>query len=104
MAATWRLEVRLTDGGRELMRGLMKANGITIVELAKRCGGISHRSTIGHLLSGQRSGCSPELANLIEKELLREARGLPQMKLFEVRVSRVVQDSATAGTRRRAAA
>lgn len=95
MMSDWRVEVRLVPGGQQLMRSLMKIQGLTVLELARRCGSEKHRSAIGHLLSGKRSTCSDELANKLQRELLGKAAG--DMRLFVPRVSRVTQDSRTPG-------
>lgn len=93
MASDWRVEVRLVPGGQQLMRSLMKVQGLTVLELARRCGSEKHRSAIGHLLSGKRSTCSDELASRLQRELLGKAAG--DMRLFAPRVSRVTRDGGT---------
>lgn len=95
MATKWRVEVRLVPGGQLLLKSLMKVQGVTILELAKRCGSASYRSAIGHLVSGKRNTCGEDLAHALQRELLGKAKG--DVRLFEPRVSRVMQDSGTQG-------
>ena len=94
--AEWRIEMRLEPSGRELMRFLMKREGLTIVQLAQRCGTEKHKSSIGHLLSGKRTSCGDDLAIKIERELL--GKGMGELRLFTPRVSRVAQDGKTKRT------
>jgi transcriptional regulator with XRE-family HTH domain len=93
----WRIEMRLTPGGREMLRFLMKREGLTIERLAERCGGRKHMSSIGHLLTGYRAGCNDDLALAIERVLLD--KGFGELRLFEPRVSRVAGNGATSSRR-----
>lgn len=89
----WRVEVRLAPGGRQLLRSLMKIRGLSAMDLAKLCGSATHRSSIGHLISGQRDGCSEHLAQKITKILLGDAA--KDTPLFVPRVYAVTQDVET---------
>lgn len=91
----WRIEVRLVPGGRQLLRSHMKVRGLSAVGLARLCGDEKYRSSISHLLSGSREGCSEELAKKINKAILGDA--LKEMSLFEPRVYRVTRYSETTG-------
>lgn len=62
-----RLEVRLRS--RQALRDAMAFNRLTVRELSAACGKPSYRSTIGHLMSGARTTCSPHLARRIEESL-----------------------------------
>lgn len=96
MRDTWRLEVRLRS--REALVGLMAVQGLSVRGLAARCDPKNpdrHRSAIGHLVSGHRNTCGPELARLIQKYV-----GNDKARLFDGEVYSVTQDG---GTRRRAA-
>lgn len=93
MKTDWRVEVRLVPGGQQLLRSLMKVQGLTVLELSRQCGSEKHRSAIGHLVSGKRITCSEELANRLQRALLKEAAG--EVRLFAPRVSRVSRDNRT---------
>jgi len=88
VATDWRLDVRLKS--KELLVGLMAVQQLSVRELARRCGGPQHRSAIGHLCSGKRDTCSPQLASAIQ-----EAIGNPKAILFEPEVYRVAHEGAT---------
>ena len=47
----------------------MEFRGFTNRSLAVACGSERYRSTIGHLRSGKRTTCGPEIARKIEKAL-----------------------------------
>lgn len=100
----WRIEMRLAPSGRELMRFLMKQQGLTIEKLAEACGGTRHMSSIGHLLTGYRAGCRDDLALAIEKRLLGPAYADSAMRLFTPRVSRVSRNGASTSVGRPSAA
>lgn len=67
----------------------MKHRGFTVRSLAAALGGDQYRSTIGHLRSGKRSTCDPDLARRIEKVL-----DAPRDSLFVPLVSRVSREVA----------
>jgi antitoxin component HigA of HigAB toxin-antitoxin module len=87
----WRVEVRLVPGGRLLLKSHMRVRGLTNMELARLCGSEKYRSSISHLVSGARDGCSEELAAKLTKVLLKDAA--KDTPLFTPRVYRVSQDS-----------
>lgn len=92
MRTDWRLDVRLKS--KELLIGLMAVQDMSVRDLAKRCDPgrpDRYRSAIGHLCSGKRSTCSPELAARIQ-----EVIGNPKAVLFEPQVSRVTRDGGRA--------
>lgn len=88
MRTDWRLDVRLKS--KELLIGLMAVNHLSVRQLALRCGSLRYRSAIGHLCSGKRDTCSPELAARIQEVL-----GNSKAVLFEPQVYRVARESAT---------
>lgn len=91
MHSDWRLNVRLKS--KELLVGLMAVQGLSVRDLAKVCDPTQperHRSAIGHLCSGKRNTCSPELAARIQ-----EVIGNPKAILFEPQVSRVTREGST---------
>lgn len=49
-----------------LLHDAMRFSRLNIRELSEACGNMRHRSTIGHLHSGQRTTCSTGLAGRIE--------------------------------------
>jgi antitoxin component HigA of HigAB toxin-antitoxin module len=100
-ATEWRVEVKLKPGGRELLRSHMEVRGLSNEDLAKQCGDVRWRSSISHLRSGARDGCSEKLAKALNKVLLGEAA--KKSSLFVPEVYRVTQDGATTTTRGRAA-
>lgn len=73
----------------------MKHRGFTVRSLAASLGDPRLRSTIGHLRSGKRPTCDPELARRIERVL-----DAPKDSLFVPLVSRVARE--VAPTERRA--
>lgn len=91
-----RLEVRLRDP--QLLRDAMDFSRLTVRGLSEACGSIRHRSTIGHLLSGARTSCSPALAARIERVLR-----VPAHNLFQLNVSTPTEDTGQKSTMRRAA-
>lgn len=97
MKDIWRLEVRLRS--REALVGLMAVQGLSIRGLAARCDPKKpdrHRSAIGHLVSGDRSTCSAELAAAIQKVLVGKDSGRNEKtRLFDGELYRVSQDNRT---------
>lgn len=81
-----RFEVRLISA--EAFANYMTFRGFTVRSLAERANG--NRSTIGHLRSGARTTCDPELAKRIEKAL-----DAPAGSLFVPQVSRVAREVAS---------
>jgi len=81
----WRLDMRLKDAA--MLRQYMEFKDLTIRQLANRAG--VSRSTIGHLVSGERSNAKPQTARAIE-----EALGAPSGLLFEARASKVSREVA----------
>ncbi len=90
-----RLDARLTSA--VVLKELMKLHGFTLrsladasnVLLAKKRGStirVSH-STIGHLMTGERKSCKPEVAKAIAEVL-----HVPVALLFAVEVSRVSRE------------
>lgn len=79
--------MRLTPGGKELMRLLMKQQGLTIEKLADKAD--CHPATVGHLLTGYRTGCREDTAISIEKILLGKAHKDSELRIFMPRLSRV---------------
>lgn len=77
--------MRLKDAA--MLRQYMEFKGLTIRQLADRAG--VSRSTIGHLVSGERSNAKAQTARKIE-----EALGAPNGLLFEGRASRVSREVA----------
>lgn len=65
-----------------LLQDAMRFGRLNIRELSEACGNMRHRSTIGHLHSGQRTTCSTALAGRIEFVLR-----LPPHSLFELHAS-----------------
>lgn len=59
----------------ELLRSFMKSRSFSTARLARYAG--CHRSFIGHLMTGARTTCSPQLAFRIE-----EALGVPGGIIF----------------------
>lgn len=80
-----RFEVRLIS--HLALAQYMKFRDETVRSLADQCGGPKLRSTIGHLRSGRRRTCSPELAKRVEKVLQA-----PPGSLFVPHVSRVARE------------
>lgn len=83
--AEWRLDMRLKDAA--MLRQYMEFKDLTIRQLADRAG--VSRSTIGHLVSGERSNAKPQTARAVE-----EALGAPNGLLFEARASKVSREVA----------
>ena len=77
--------MRLKDAA--MLRQYMEFKDLTIRQLANRAG--VSRSTIGHLVSGERSNAKPQTARAIE-----EALGAPSGLLFEARASKVSREVA----------
>lgn len=100
-ATEWRIEVRLVPGGRQLLKSHMRVRGLSNMDLARLCGSEKYRSSISHLVSGSRTGCSEELAAKLTKVLLGDAA--KETPLFVPRVYRVTRDTETAQAYRRAA-
>jgi hypothetical protein len=98
----WRVEVQLVPGGRLLLRSHMQVRGLSNMGLARLCGDEKYRSSISHLASGVRDGCSEELARKLTRVLLGDAA--KRTPLFMPRVYRVTRDSATVGASQRRAA
>ncbi len=97
MSDIWRLEVRLRS--REALVGLMAVQGLSIRGLAARCDPKKpdrFRSAIGHLVSGERDKCSPELAARIQKVLCDKN---PKAILFDGEVYAVTRDARTPSRR-----
>lgn len=82
-----RFELKLISA--DALASYMKTRGFTVRSLADACGGPRNRSTIGHLRSGKRDQCDPELAHKIEKVL-----NAPRNSLFLPSVSRVAREVA----------
>lgn len=76
----WRLNVKLRS--RRLLTDYVKHMGWTGRQLAREAG-LGH-AIVAHLLSGERTTCSPATAKSIE-----EALGCPRHLLFEETVSSV---------------
>ncbi len=89
-----RREVYMRIISREALNAYMEARQLSNRTLALKMGNESHRSTIAHLRSGQRSTCGPKIAGLIEKSL-----GAPAGSLFLVEVA-----TANVATRRESVA
>lgn len=88
MAIDWRLDMRLKS--HQVLVQYMNYRQASVRLLADKVGGPQHRSTIGHLRSGARKNCNPDLARRIE-----EALQAPPGLLFDPQVSRVTRDSRT---------
>ena len=73
----------------------MLTRGFTVRSLAVAVGKPKSRSTIGHLRSGKRDTCDPELARQIEKVL-----NAPKGSLFLPSVSRVAREVGPAPMKR----
>lgn len=80
-----RFEVRLISA--EALASYMKTRDFTVRSLAEAVGGKQCRSTIGHLRSGARKTCDPDLAKRIERVL-----NAPKGSLFIPSVSRVSRE------------
>lgn len=80
-----RFEVRLISS--QAFAQYMKHRGQTVRSLADCAGGPHLRSTIGHLRSGKRKTCDPELARTIEKVL-----DAPRGSLFVPLISHVARE------------
>lgn len=80
-----RFEVRVIS--HQAFAAYMKHRGYSVRSLAEAVGGPQLRSTIGHLRSGKRPTCDPELAKRIEKAL-----DAPRDSLFVPLVSRVSRE------------
>lgn len=79
-----RFEVKLISP--DALAQYMRYRNHTVRSLAEVTGG--HRSTIGHLRSGKRTTCSPDLAKRIERAL-----DAPHGSLFVPRISRVARET-----------
>ncbi len=91
MSDIWRLDVRLRS--KEALVGLMAVQGLSIRGLAARCDPKKpdrYRSAIGHLVSGARDTCGPDLAKQIQKIL-----GNDKARLFDGEVYAVTRDART---------
>lgn len=82
-----RFEVKLISA--DALAQYMKSRDFTVRSLADAVGGPKLRSTIGHLRSGERSTCDPDLARRIERVL-----NAPRGSLFMPSVSRVSREVA----------
>lgn len=82
-----RFDVKLISA--DALAGYMEFRGVTVRDLAVMVGGEHLRSTIGHLRSGRRDSCPPELARKIEKAL-----NAPRNSLFVAKVSTVQRETA----------
>lgn len=80
-----RFVVRLISA--DALAQYMKHRDHTVRSLALAVGGDHLRSTIGHLRSGRRRTCQPELARRIERAL-----DAPRGSLFVPSVSRVARE------------
>jgi hypothetical protein len=85
-----RFEVRVISS--QAFAQYMKHRGFSVRSLADALGGPHLRSTIGHLRSGKRPTCDPDLARRIEKIL-----DAPKDSLFVPIVSRVAREVAPLG-------
>lgn len=54
---------------RQVLKQYLAYRGLSYKELADRCRPRVAKSTIGHLVSGERTTCRPETARAIEKAL-----------------------------------
>lgn len=93
MGDVWRFEVHLRS--KEALVGLMAVQGLSIRKLAALCDPKQpdrYRSAIGHLASGARDTCSPELARQIQKIL---APNNAKAQLFDGEVYSVTHDDRT---------
>lgn len=77
-----RREVYMRLISKDALNAYVDARGLSNRKLAVKAGSESHRSTISHLRSGQRSTCGPKLAGAIEKAL-----GAPSGSLFLVELA-----------------
>lgn len=77
--ARWRYDIQLTSP--DVLRRAMKHRGYTVRGLAKEVGCAD--SVVGHLRTGRRKTCSPEVAREIEEVLDITPRGV----LFTGRIS-----------------
>ncbi len=91
-----RFELKLISA--DALASYMKTRDFTVRSLAAAVGGSRYRSTIGHLRSGARSTCDPDLAKRIEKVL-----NAPKGSLFMPSVSRVAREVAPAYRRKASA-
>lgn len=80
-----RFELKLISA--DALASYMKTRDFTVRSLADAVGGAQHRSTIGHLRSGARSVCDPDLAKRIERVL-----NAPRNSLFIPSISRVSRE------------
>lgn len=80
-----RFEMKLISS--EALASYMKSRDFTVRSLADAVGGPKYRSTIGHLRSGARRSCDPDLAKRIERVL-----NAPRNSLFMPAVSRVARE------------
>lgn len=80
-----RFEVRLISS--DALAQYMRFRGFTVRSLAQRVG--CSRSTIGHLRTGERRVCKPDLARAIERAL-----DAPAGSLFVPRLLRVARKAA----------
>lgn len=81
----WRLDMRLRDP--RMLRQYMAYKDMTIRQVADAAG--VSRSTIGHLLTGERKSAKPENARKIEAAL-----GCPPGLLFDALASNVQREVA----------
>lgn len=84
-----RLDVRLIS--RQAFADYLRYRGVSVRQLADLIGNPSARSTIGHLLSGERETCKPATARKIEKAL-----NAPPGSLFVAKVSTVQRETGRA--------
>lgn len=84
---TGRFELKLISA--DALASYMKTRDFTVRSLADAVGGPHLRSTIGHLRSGERNTCDPEVAKKIERVL-----NAPKNSLFIPSVSRVSREVA----------
>ena len=77
-----RREVYMKLISRDALNAYMNARRMSNRALARECGNEKHRSTIGHLRSGDRSTCGPEIAGRIERAL-----GAPAGSLFLIEMA-----------------
>ena len=78
-----RFEVKLISA--QALAQYMKHRGFTVRSLAEVVG--TSRATIGHLRSGKRNTCAPDLAKRIERVL-----DAPAGSLFVASISRVARE------------
>lgn len=71
------------------VRGLASAVSVEMQKTTKTRGRTVHHSAIGHLRSGQRSYCDPDIAKIIEKLL-----DAPKGSLFVTKLTTVQREKA----------